>query len=845
MNLPKSAIQPMRKKMTLRFQISSLVIAMSTISLAHADVNAVDTVVDSANSDVQNSVQSNAVEYVKVIGQAASMDQALQEQKRSDSISSVVHADAIGQLPDDNAAEALQRIPGVSTERDQGEGRFVTVRGLGADLNSVTINGTLVPAPESDRRGVALDVLPTELVQSLAVVKTLTPDMDANSLGGTVEVKSLSAFDHDGLFYTGTVEGSYDDLREEYSPKVSGAISNRFSIGDGEDNFGAALALSYQNRKFGSDNVETGGAWDEGLLEETAMRQYNIERERIGAGLNLDFRPNATGEYYLRTLFSRFKDTEQRQEVSAEFADARIAGETGEAEAKRSLKSRVETQEIKSFVLGGEQGFGTWKVDGQLGYSEASEDNPGGISGADFEGEFDGVGYRSGKKPTIIANDDFYQADNYELDAIAWEQSKTTDKEFNAKLDFLKDYMLGNYAGAFKFGGKVSQREKKNDTNEWEYDDLETTANDFQGSSSYTLANFGPLINDAAMRNKISGLNSNDYVVLDASTVNDFESNEDIQAAYLMNTVNFDNLKLIAGLRYENTEFEAKGFTVDGDDVTATEYINDYDHWLPSVHARYRLADDAYLRAAWTNSVVRANFGQSAPGLYIDDESAEFGNPMLDPLESSNFDIGVEKYLGEASVISFSAFYKDIDNFIYSTDLAGTGIWADFDEAITYKNGDSAKLYGMELAYSQKFNNGFLIGFNTTLSKSDATIDSMKDGESLSRDIRMPNQSNVVGNAMLGWENDRFGLRVSANYKSKYLLELGDIDAPQNDIYADEQTFIDLSTHVNLTKNLQLKFDAQNLGNETFYTYQSSKLQNAQYEEYAPSYKLGLTYSHF
>ena len=250
----------------------------------------------------------------------------------------MVHADGIGQLPDDNAAEALQRIPGVSTERDQGEGRFVSVRGLGADLNAVTINGTLVPAPESDRRGVALDVLPSELVQSLAVVKTLTPDMDANSLGGTVQVESLSAFDHDGLFYTGTVEGGYDEKREKYSPKASGAISNRFSVGEGQDNLGVALALSYQNRKFGSDNVETGGAWDGDALEETAMRQYDIERERIGAGLNFDYRPNDTGEYYLRTLYSRFKDTESRQEVSVEFADPQTAGQSGDAEVTRSLK---------------------------------------------------------------------------------------------------------------------------------------------------------------------------------------------------------------------------------------------------------------------------------------------------------------------------------------------------------------------------------------------------------------------------------------------------------------------------------------------------------------------------
>ena len=109
-------------------------------------------------------------EVVDVIGQAAQLEQALDDQRRANTIKSVVHADAIGQLPDDNAAEALQRIPGLSVERDQGEGRFVRVRGLGSDLNSVTINGTLVPAPEDDRRAVAMDVLPSELVQSLSVV---------------------------------------------------------------------------------------------------------------------------------------------------------------------------------------------------------------------------------------------------------------------------------------------------------------------------------------------------------------------------------------------------------------------------------------------------------------------------------------------------------------------------------------------------------------------------------------------------------------------------------------------------------------------------------------------------
>lgn len=813
------------------FQLSTLVLSMLSMTHLHAE--------------------DNTVEYVQVIGQAASMDKALKEQKHADQISSVVHADGIGQLPDDNAAEALQRIPGVSTERDQGEGRFVSVRGLGADLNAVTINGTLVPAPESDRRGVALDVLPSELVQSLAVVKTLTPDMDANSLGGTVQVESLSAFDHDGLFYTVTVEGGYDEKREKYSPKASGAISNRFSIGEGQDNLGVALALSYQNRKFGSDNVETGGAWDGDALEETAMRQYDIERERIGAGLNFDYRPNDTGEYYLRTLYSRFKDTESRQEVAAEFSDPQLAGQRGDAEVTRSLKSREETQEIQSFVLGGKQGFGTWTVEGQLGYSEASEENPGGISGAKYQGDFSNVGFNSTQKPVITADQDFYDAANYEFDSVSWEKSKTTDKEYNGKLDILKDYMLGNYAAALKFGGKISQREKTNNTDEWKYEDLSTSSSDFNSNSHYELGQFGPTINENAIKDKISGLNPNDYVVADGSIINDFKSNEDIQAAYVMNTVDLDQLRVIAGLRYENTNFEARGFEFNDDVITATKYENDYDHWLPSLHFRYQLADNAYLRAAWTNSVVRPNFAQSAPGVYIDGDEAEFGNPMLKPLESSNFDLGVEKYFGKASMVGFYAFYKDIDNFIYNTNIAGTGQWADFDEAITYKNGNEAKLYGMEFAYSQKFDhlgapwNGFLLGLNTTFSKSEADIDSMKDGELLSRRIHLPNQSDVVGNAMIGWENERFGVRLSANYKSNYLYALGDIDTPEKDIYTDDQIFLDFSSHVNLSKNLQLTFDVQNITDETYYNYAGSKAYNAQYEEYGPAYKLALTYTHF
>lgn len=830
------------------FTFSALTLAMAGVALA-ADEGA-----------------AGATEHVEVVGQAVSIDKALKEQRASDSVESVVHADGVAQLPDQNAAEAVQRLPGVSVERDQGEGRFVSVRGLGPDLNSVTINGTLVPAPESDRRAVALDVLPAELVQSLTVIKTLTPDMDANSLGGTIDVESLSAFDHEGLFYTGSTEGSYDENTDQTSPKFSGAISDRFSLGEGIDNFGVAAALSWQERKFGSDNVETGGAWDfeDGArLEELEQRDYAITRERAGGGLNFDYKPDDSASYYLRTLYSRFKDSETRNAAGIEFDDARLPGETGDGEGYRELKDREETQEIQSYVFGGERMMGLWTLSGQAGYSRSSEDSPGHIAGATFEGirDFTGTGFDDSKKPRLNVENGFYDPANFALDKIDWEKQNTEDTEKNIRLDLARDYDLSGYAAQAKFGGKLSRRDKTNDLEAWTYEDLDTFFSDEQlnlgrfqkGTVHYALDRFGPGISASAIKGLIGQLDAADFYNEEESRVNDFDMSEDINAAYLMNTLDVDDWRFIAGLRYEGTEFEAKGTGIRDGAYESIERKRDYHHWLPGLHARYQLDKDTQLRAAWTKSVVRPTFGQLAPGFVIDGDEASFGNPDLSPLESSNFDLGIEHYLGRAGVVSAFLFYKDIDNFIYNTDLAGTGAWATFDEANTYANGDNAKLYGLELAYSQKFDwlpapwNGLLLGANATFSRSDASIEGFDaaSGRTLERDIDLPNQSDTVGNLMLGWENDKLSLRLSANYKSDYLFEVAPVGDRQHDLHVDSQTFVDFSARYFLTKELQLSFEAQNLTDEHYYVYTGRRSYNAQYEEYGPTYTLGLTFTHF
>ncbi|WP_431494766.1 TonB-dependent receptor [Pseudomonas brassicacearum] len=817
-------------------------------------------------SERLSAAEQAATEHVEVVGQAASIDQALKEQRSADSIKSVVHADGVAQLPDENVAEAVQRLPGVSVERDQGEGRFVSVRGLGPDLNSVTINGTLVPAPESERRAVALDVLPSELVQSLSVIKTLTPDMDANSLGGTVDVKSLSAFDHKGLFYTGSSEASYDKNTSQTSPKFSGAMSDRFSLGDGIDNFGVAAALSWQKRDFGSDNVETGGAWDfeqGSRLEEFEQRDYDIRRERAGGGLNFDYKPDDFSSYYLRTLYSRYKDSETRNAASIAFEDPQAAGELGDAEGKRKLKQREETQEIQSYVLGGERMFGLWTLSGQGGYSQSSEDSPGHIAGATFEG-IDGFngGFYDNDKPRPIIGSGFYDPANFSLDKVDWEQQKTTDTEKNLRLDLARDYDLRGYASQVKFGGKVSRRNKDNDLNAWVYEDFDDLGfTDEQlnlgqfrkGNVDYRLGRFGPGISADAIKQLLGGLNRDEFFDEQESRVNDFKMSEDINAGYLMNTVDIDDWRFIAGMRYEGTEFEAKGTGATDGVFTDTETRRKYHHWLPGLHARYQLDKNTQVRAAWTKSVVRPTFGQLAPGFVIDDDEATFGNPELKPLESSNLDLGIEHFMGHAGTVSAFVFYKDIKNFVYNTDLAGTGAWTDFSEAHSYANGDSAKLYGLELAYSQKFDwlpapwNGLLLGANTTFSRSDAEIEGFDQasGTQRKRSIDLPNQSDTVGNLMLGWENDKLSLRLSANYKSAYLFELASISDRDHDLHVDAQTFVDFSARYSLTKNLQVSLEAQNLTDEPYFVYTGHRSYNGQYEEYGPTYKLGLTFTHF
>lgn len=789
---------------------------------------------------------------IRVTGQAASTDSALDVQQMADHIVSVVHADAIGQLPDSNAAEALQRVPGVSLERDQGEGRYVRVRGLGPDLNTVTINGSLVPAPESDRRAVALDVLPAGLIRALEVRKTLTPEMDAGSLGGTIEVKTISAFDQKDDFHS--LEGGvgHDTHTGENNPNFAAAWSKRFLDGK----LGIAVGLSTQKRKFGSDNSETGGAWDGDKLEEFERRDYTITRKRDGGVLNLDYRPQAGDSYYLRTLFSRFSDEEIRQRHNIEFADAQAVEALGETESSRELKARKETQDIRSLVLGLERRLGGWNLAVAGGVSSAGERTPTHIAAAKFvSGTTYTAGFSNPQRPTLLGADALNQASDYTLDSISLSDQTTRDRERNVRFDLERRVDFAGGSNELKFGGKISRRRKTSEMTVWDIDGGDfgnPTMSAFVGGNvDYAMGNFGPGLSAPALSGFVGDIDRNAYLDDEESRINDFTMHEDIDAAYVQNTYSTGLWRILGGLRYEGTRFRASGTGLDNGNFIASEHRHDYSDWLPSLHLRRDLDNDTSLRAAWSNALVRPTFGQLAPGYVIEGDEAEFGNPMLKPMKSANFDIGIEKRLGYAGAVSVYAFHKNIRDFVYNTDVAGTGAWADFAEAHTYANGSRARVSGLEFAFARAFDtlpspwNGLLVSANATFSNGRARIEGPADGTA--REIPLPSQSKRTFNLTLGYEKGPLGLRLAAVHKSRYLLEVADPGDAEQDQYVDAQTHYDFTARYTLDRRMQVVFEALNLSDEHYYVHAGAgnRSRNVQYESYGRSFRIGLKIATF
>ena len=823
------------------------------------------------------------LENILVVGQLASSSRALNRQRAADNLINVISADAIGQLPDANVTEALQRAPGVFIERDQGEGRFFGIRGIAPDLNATTINGLNLTAPEDDRRAVALDVVPSDIIGSLKISKTLTPDMEGNAIGGAVDVEGLSGFDREGRTLNIFGEASYSDLVDKTSPKFGVTYTDTFA----DETFAIAASLSWFDRDFGSDNQESGGAWKNDLenvdgaeftgMEEIEQRDYLVNRERLGLALNFDWRASETTELYLRTLYSEFSDDELRLRNTWAFeeGDAVIGTDTSArwegAEMERDLRDRFEEQTITSLVLGGQSLIGNrWTWDYKLGYSLADETEPKASSyvfkGEDFTLGYDGIG----EVVNLIGSDDAFDGDNFELDEVGLENNFTEDKARSFQLDGQYDINTEAYPGFIKFGllGRARTKTAIADIDVYDggFDDV--LLSQFATSPpDYGLGRFGPGLDAAALEafvlaNLDSFERDDDSSLIDSNGEN-FDIDEDVYAAYLMSQVDFIDFRLVYGVRYEDTDVSNRASVVVADGVTGDLVLEEqstsssYDNWLPSVNLTWAPGNDIIVRAAYFESLARPLFSQLRFGgvVEIDEDDgetsleAEVGNPNLLPTEASNFDLAVEWYTGGIGILSGGIFYKDLENIIVTADVTDTfdlediapGIPIDDAEIVQPINGSSGEIFGAEFNWVKQFDslpapwNGLIASANLTWSDSEATV-SGRDEK-----IDLPLTSDLIWNLAVGYESGRTSIRLAGTSRDERLLELG--GDPEEDLYEDKHLQWDFSAKYFITDKIQIFASIINITDEPFYAYQAEPRFNAQYEEYGRTYSLGLRWT--
>lgn len=844
------------------FRVTGLAAGEYTLRVSYVGADAREvsvnlaTVTDTVSPTITLGDDVDYVDNILVMGQRGALNSALSRQRANDGNIAVLSSDAIGQFPDENVAEAARRAVGVNVLNDQGEGRFVSIRGLDPNLVSTSINGVRLTSPEAEDRQVGLDVIDADVLSSVVINKSLLPNMDGDSVGGNIEIETTSGLDVDQLYVRARVASLYSDLEQEYGYRGSINFANNFMDG----RLGVAGSLSHQERVFGSESFEVDDGWDIDesvpFPNEVEMRNYQVTRERTTAVLNLDYRVNNDLTFYARTTWSDFSDQEIRNRVEikyedAEYDDAASSGTlavftANEMEIDRDVKDRLETQMIFASDFGGEWINGGTSVDWSLSYVYAEEAEPNRLD-VDFSYEFEdgetfGIDVSDPMRPQLTfaggtTTDRVFDSSLYENQGYELTNGLSQDREYTATLNIRHDTELGGLPSYIQYGVRARTRDKKYALDFDVFDDTSLLLSDVARTVAYDQGPIGPVPNPTSVRDYFfANLGSLDYVSVD-SDIDSFGASyrveEDVVAGYLMGSVENGPLRVVGGVRVEQTDMAARGYetflaeedatvggvvlTEDTVFVTPTSASDDYTDVLPSILARYELTENVIVRGAYFASIQRPNPGQFAPRILVeqndDDEvEGEFGNPDLERLEADNFDVSIEWYPNNDAVVYLGYFFKDLENVIGGVgyeDITLNGRF--FDEASSFINLPQAEVSGIEFNYQQALDflpvEGFIGGFNFTASDSEATL---ADG----RIIPLPRQSDTVWNAVLGYDNGPWDLRAVVSTRSEYLDEIrGGAD---EDRWVLEHSQLDLSAKYEFNDFLQVFGDLKNVTDEPY-----------------------------
>lgn len=804
---------------------------------------------------------------IVVQGYRQGTSKALNDQKEAVNIKNVISEEQIDSFPDLNTAEALQRVSGVQIQRANGEGRFVSIRGTSPRFTNVTINGEQVAFSNTSSRAVELDVVSAAQLSGIEVTKVVTPDMDASSIGGAIDLKTRGAFDYNRPRTVIDAGGGRNTIVNEWDFRASANHSQVFGM------FGVSVGANFARTNTDQQSVEarwlnartpTGTVLPYALREASALYSNNI-RDRYGFNGRLDFRPGDAVKLYVSGVYNVRYDDQDRQILLNRFDRGTYisATEVRGARAVLSLSDRVEKQVVSTYAGGGELFIGDSVLDFLVSRSRASTTKDDGQLQPQFE--IRNLNYSlsdlESKTPRFAITNgiDITNGELYTFNGLDLRFEDTTSTSDTARIDFTKPLALGSDTGKVRVGAKINRQIK-------ERADIRTqlgfasgtlrltpfisSSDQFILESGYTV---GPKVDRDAFRAYFEEFPTR-FTSAGRADVNlgePYEAREITKSVYAMTMQEFGPLLALAGVRVEfrNLDYTATDLVLETNVDTGTRSVvrqsqlinskRDYYDIFPNFQLRYRIGEDTNIRAAYSEGLALPNFFDATPYSLtnvtiergVRDGDITRGNIQLDPARSTNLDLLGEHFFKGIGILSAGVFYKDIKNFTFLAQfLEPSGPFAGFDVR-QFQNGAGAQLIGVEATWQQQFTflpgvlNGFGIYANYTYTNA-LKVD-LGPNSTRTPLTSLPDQQEHVGNIALTYERSRILSRLSLNYSGKYIVGVGPNE--EEDSYRDERVTVDFSLTYKLPIGLDLFVQGNNLTNAETYSYFGRPTRSTQY----------------
>ena len=714
---------------------------------------------NSLNTTLKLKPISLDINEVEIVREAEGKVKARIVERRSINIKNVVSFEQIEEYPDVNAAEALQRQPGITLQRDQGEGRYVQLRGTPPELTNFSVNGEQIPSPEGGHRYVGLDIISADQIEYIEVSKVLTPDMDADGIGGNVNIITKKAKDKPETKIS--VAGGYNQLIDRFNN-----LQGNFSQSMRYKKFGSSINASYYRNDQVSHNMEFEyhklpfrdsayqalGQDNYNLCyDEFQLRHYSITRQRIGLSASFDYEFNKNSKLYISGMYNNFIDDETRRRIIYTMEDPVNYNYYLYGDIDRDLKDRVKNQTLTTINAGGEHDMDFLKLDGEFSYAFASEKQPDRLEIL-FESAGQTIPLRVNtdnltlpriEYPTAKDSANAVDYESYEFDELILGNITTTDENKTYKLNFTIPLKFISESSYFKFGGKIRDKHKIRNNN-GQYFSQYYHGEDWARRTYWPASQFdGPELNPVVVSDNFSETNllnegyevshtpgpqevidfyekySHQFRLHHTDTKyetfgEDYDANELIQAYYGMLRADYLDWTFVGGLRFSHAKVSYSGNNIVLDSLERYDYVEElndtrtHQFVLPQFQIKYSPTDRFNIRGAYTYSFTRPKLDDVIPYRTQERKKVKLGNPDLVYPLARNFDVFLEYFGTNKSVFRGGVFYKDIENFIYTYRIKTHEHYNQFTNPEKPRiekpvNGIEAFVYGAEVLWNYQF----------------------------------------------------------------------------------------------------------------------------------------------